>query len=268
MKLLRESADFGRLLIETRDLDPVYVALNGSGLALPVLERWCVAYWLYYSSGVASVAATFEGQAFWAHLLGIVSRAPRGMERRHFRGVQAVDAMVWLGKHFDGPEAFVAWLFAPHPEGKDLDLGTVRARAKVIPMFGPWISWKLADMGERCLGRPVSFDNGEIGIYKDPRQGAALVDNGDWKSSISDDNVRKVTVALIELLGDLRAPPQDDRPLNAQEIETVLCKFKANRKGFYPLGKDSRDVAESLEKAGGVAPALLTALRARCSEAR
>lgn len=263
---LGPALDFGRRLVTTHDLDPVYDALVGAPLTADTAARWCVAYWLYYHAGVASRAAERTGRDFWAYLLGIVATAPRGVERRHFRGAKAVDALVWIGERFAGPEALVDWLFGPWA-GAGPDFVAVRARATALPMFGPWIAWKLADMGERCLGRPVAFADDALGIYRDPRQGAALVATGDWRAAVDDATVRRVVAALRAGLDDLRAPPHGDRAPNVQEVETVLCKYKSHVKGHYPLGKDSRDVAEALHGYGPVADLLLAALRARCSEA-
>lgn len=266
LALLREAAAFGRDLIRTEDLDPIYSALVGSGLPLPVRERWCVAYWLFYHAGVACLASEEPGMDVWSLLLRNVGSWPRGTERRHFRGEAAVDALLYLQQR-GTPERIVRWLLGPPLSG--VPFATVSGRAKTLPQFGPWIAWKLADMGERCLERSVSFSSDTMGLYRDPRQGAALVATGDHKAEVSDETVARVVKALeLELAGCL-APPLGDRPVNVQEVETVCCKYKAQTRGHYHVGKDSKDVREALEwaveKGSRTAPLLLDGLLRRCS---
>jgi hypothetical protein len=51
---------------------------------------------------------------------------------------------------------------------------------------------------------------------------------------------------LIKELGDLRAPPRYERPINIQEVETILCKWKSHLSGHYELGKDIIEVRHGL----------------------
>jgi len=44
-----------------------------------------------------------------------------------------------------------------------------------------------------------------------------------------------------------KAPPWFDRPLNIQEAETILCKYKSHTHGHYPVGKDVAAVKKALE---------------------
>ena len=100
---------FGQRLIETGDLDPVYIALHGANLQEPQLCRWLTAYLMFYHVGAASWLSERTGDDFWKWVRiaaennssalvpapGIM-RWPRSSERRHFRGdkcVAAVDAM-------------------------------------------------------------------------------------------------------------------------------------------------------------------------------
>src|SRR6188768_3254002 len=113
---------FGRQLIETQDLDPLYVALYQGKvdglLTEDQLKRWVFAYWCFYHAGFASYASERSGPAYW----GVMERAavnitkppvgerwPRAAERRHFRGQKAIDSVRWfaLGEH---PEWWVTRL--------------------------------------------------------------------------------------------------------------------------------------------------------------
>ena len=55
---------------------------------------------------------------------------------------------------------------------------------------------------------------------------------------------------------DLLAPPFYDRPVNIQEVETVLCKFKAHYKHHYPMGNDSYHIRQALVGWGDLAQEL------------
>ena len=49
--------DFGAQLLETKDLDPVYVMLHEADLGKPTLYRWLIAYWAFYHCGTAAWAS-------------------------------------------------------------------------------------------------------------------------------------------------------------------------------------------------------------------
>jgi hypothetical protein len=60
---------------------------------------------------------------------------------------------------------------------------------------------------------------------------------------------------------NLLAPPFQDRPINIQEVETVLCKYKAHCYGFYPYGNDTVHVAKALDGWGDLAQSMLSVLK-------
>lgn len=47
---------------------------------------------------------------------------------------------------------------------------------------------------------------------------------------------------------DGQAPPRFDRPLNVQEAETVLCKWKSYSGGHYEIGEDVAACREGLSR--------------------
>lgn len=121
--------------------------------------------------------------------------------------------------------------------------------------FGPWIAFKIADMSERVLRRGTSFDDCELGIYKDPRQGLALVRHGDWQAPITAEEVRETVAKAVAQFrrNRLRAPPYNDRLVNVQEVETIACKYKSYVKGHYYVGKDISEVRHALQGWGDLA---------------
>lgn len=267
---------FGTSLLKSGDLDPVYLAVNGAIKDAATKRRLCLAYLCFYSLGFAAWCSEKKGVAFWdamkvaaentkpcpQHISG---RWPRAAERRHFRGAQATDAVAELSFRYKKPEEFCEYVFAGLPTFQ-----TVSERTKEHRGFGDWVSFKTADLGERVLGYPVDFSNCELGIYKDPRQGAALaraqmlgetaagsIARKAWEDDISDEQLRETLAYYIKAYRKFKAPPLYDRPVNVQEIETCWCKGKSYSKGHYWVGKDIHEISEGLKGWGATATQLL-----------
>lgn len=126
---------FGRLLIETNDLDPIYVMLHEANLSRDTLKAWCLAYSCFYHAGVASKCAE-DPDKFWENLRkGHDEMWPRGSERRHFRGHTSEHVTTWLGQEYATPVDAVNFLVGPKGERKFTDIST---RVRSWKYFGPW----------------------------------------------------------------------------------------------------------------------------------
>lgn len=299
--------EFGTKLIDTLDLDPVYVALEG--ITDPAQKaRACVAYWFYYHLGVAAKLSEAPGPDFWKAVEGVLETAPRGTERRHFRGLKASVAVRLLRARFlkKGVQPLIESLTAPEtappcgskaqeavsapqargkvppppsnaalrlrregragPDVRDrtpLTFGTVRERVLELPMFGPWIAFKVGDMLERVLKTPVDFqDCNLLEFYVEPREGAELAAKL-WKLSTPQKALDRITRHFREK-EPTWAPPSNNRMVNIQEIETILCKWKAYLNGHYEIGKDTLEVVHGLHSyPSATGEKLLQALEAR-----
>lgn len=240
---------FGRVLISSRDLDPIYVMLHRADLDPDTLKRWMLAYWCYYSAGVASFIA--ESPDFWNSMWRAHNEKwPRGAERRHFRGEVSLKALSCLRSTEATPEQIV-----DHMTGAP-DLAGIINRVQEFSGFGPWIAWKIADMAERVLHLPVDFSQANLGMYRDPVMGAALVLTGDEHYPITPDELQGVVDNMTHEFSNYSAPPYYDRPINVQEIETCLCKYKSYRHGHYPPGKDTKEVYHAMKGWGPLASRL------------
>jgi hypothetical protein len=240
---------FGRELILSEDLDPVYVMLANANIDDNILKRILLAYFCYYSCGVAARIA--ESKDFYAAMWqGIEERWPRGMERRYFWGKQAENTIAGL-QAWGEPEAIVDYMTI-HKTFQDAS-----DAVQEFTGFGPWLGWKIVDCAERILAIPVDFSESTLGIYKDPVQGAAFVRFGDWRHPITEDELDEEVERQVVEFRDLLAPPFYDRPINIQEVETNLCKFKAHYKHAYPMGNDTFHVREGLIGWGDLAQELL-----------
>lgn len=253
--------EFGAKLLETGDLDPLYIALDRSPSMKAdraMLHRWLFAYWCCYNAGASSFIAEADGDQFWTRMLTMArndapaptgGRWPRGHERRHFRGEKAWMAIESYATRFPIPEGIVHWFsggVAPIP------YRTLRDRVTTLPQFGPWIAFKVADMLERVAGVPVSFEHADGMMFDQPYKSALSVFANDWKMATTDSNdaiVRFVAGKLLDKFSiGWTAPPRHDRAVNIQEVETILCKWKSHNTGHYPVGIDSEELRAGLEE--------------------
>ena len=248
---------FGADLINTFDLDPIYPMAAMSIGDERVMKRFLLAYWCYYDAGVSAYVAEQPSKDFYRIMLHGLGTWPRGMERRHFRGEQAARALDGL-LAYGGPEKVVDAM-TQHRTFQ----GISRA-VQAFTGFGPWISWKIADMAERVLQYPIKFNDANLGIYKDPRQGAAFILTGDKTYKIADEQLDDVVKFMLVDFQHFKAPPYNDRPVNVQEIETILCKYKAHCYGHYPMGNDSYHVEKSLNGWGDLSVQMLKNVKCCC----
>lgn len=255
---------FGRHLLLSGDLDPIYVALSRLDLGREQLCRWLVAYWCYYHAGVASFLSEFSGREFWSYMACAArnqedqptpfgARWPRGHERRHFRGANGVNSVEDLSRRYATAEDMVNYVTGlREPDSVALPFGAVTARAQAHVGFGPWIGFKIADMLDRVLGIPVDFSTDDVFMFKDPEQAALKLWNqrlGYPDTARPKDKavaIKTVVDYLKQEFHSFRAPPALDRPVGLQEVETVLCKWKSHMNGHYPLWNDVHEIGEGL----------------------
>ena len=240
---------FGRQLIETRDLDPVYVLLHEVEWPHIKLCNYLMAYFCFYHMGTAAWitdATEFHGHdSYWIRMKQAAASKdyPRSSERRHFRGQAAIDAVNAL----DGvpPKLIISRLTEA---GNDLQ--SVMNKAKQLRNFGPWIAFKMADITERLGLLPIEFQPSDVfAMFKAPREGAAMMAEVELgtKALGSEENCCTWAYTMLRRkLGTLKAPPRYERRINIQEIETILCKWKSHMNGHYFVGKDIQEIRHGL----------------------
>jgi hypothetical protein len=252
-----EIADFGRQLIETQDLDPVYTMLHAGQLPPDQLKRWLFAYSFSYSAGVVSWLSERADNDFWVQATKFAAntepspidgRWPRGRERRHFRGEKCVKAMNHMRDRFGQPEAVIDYITAAEPR----TCPNVMARVQELPIYGPWIGFKMADLTDRVLGLPVEFTMPDVTFFDSPRKAAKQ-----WAEKYAPGATTGVQEAcdyIAAHLGEMLAPPRFERKINLAEIETVLCKWGSHMNWHYPIGIDTVELKEALHPWAGVSP--------------
>lgn len=233
---------FGKQLLETNDLDPTYVVLHEAKLDKLTLHHFLLAYWCFYHFGTASWIV--DQPSYWTAMRTAAASKdwPRSSERRHFRGEQARKSVEWLTSQ--GVERLFQFTWRA-----DLTVARVMSIVQEWVGFGPWIAFKVADMIERLGICPVTFDNAAMFLFDSPREGAELLlkhegNEGDRPASIGDWAVDRV----LNRLGETKAPPRHERTVNAQEAETILCKWKSYMNGHYHVGEDIAAVKAGLMK--------------------
>lgn len=250
--------DFGKFLLLSKDLDPVYVMLHeATELDQDQLFRWLVAYWSFYHCGVACYMSEFKGEEFWKVFFKAVennektplgTRWPRGSERRYYRGKQGYDSAVELKNLYgNSPEAMVEKILTG-----DMDYQSVANRVKEHRGFGDWIAFKVADMVDRVLAKPVNFTEADVFMFKEPKKSAIML----WKANnpelaegkLNEDVIIKGVVAYLkDYFKEYSAPPLADRKVDLQEVETILCKWKSHINGHYPFYNDIDEIREGLQ---------------------
>jgi hypothetical protein len=256
--------EFGRRLLETNDLDPIYVALCGllkgaKDKDRDWVKRWLVAYWCYYHAGVACHMADRKASAFWDIMMTaaenqvqtpVGGRWPRGHERRHFRGEQGTDAIAELAMKYSQPEKLVDYVMGTGGHFTD-----VAQRVKEHRGFGPWMAFKVADMAERVFKISVDFSESHVFMFTDPTKAALMLwrkrkklpDTARPKDKKTEGEIiHGVVEYLLMTFRGWKAPPDDHRPLGLQEIETILCKWKSHMNGHYPIYNDIDEIREGL----------------------
>lgn len=275
---------FGAHLLESQDLDPIYVALHHCrtvyGWPEEQIAKWLVAYWCFYDSGVACWLAEDDVE-FWEWMrIAAANERPsptgerwtRGQERRHFRGGASVIAVQRLQASYARPLDLINLL-----KRLPTDVGSIMDAVKGLYLFGDWIAFKVADMLEACLGHHIDFDQGHVFMFEQPREAALML----WRQRMKipdgarpkdeDQVILAVVNSLLNTFSHFKAPPRYDRPIALQEIETILCKWKSHMSGHYPLWNDIDKIRRSLDKwidHSELAAAFLIALPSREKQRR
>jgi len=247
--------DWGKQLLDANEADPPYDMLvsarNANVLDVDAQKRWMLGFWLFYHVGVASWLT--EQPDFWKAAF-IVARKepeavctngewPRGGYRRYFRGKGAIDALgiiSGMGK----AEDLVDWFY----DG-GMTFEEVFKRVKQLPTYGYTMSFKIADMGERVLGRPIIFRK-EMDLPEEPEKGLLIA--ADY-FKIPTEEVRDRIIAALD---GCRLPGLSGRQPNIQETETVLCEWKHLLSGKFAIGRDGPKLRSHLAPFGDLARAM------------
>lgn len=239
--------EFGAQLLRSGDLDPVYIMLRDAKLPRPLLKRWVIAYTWFYHVGVASYLC--EQPSMEQAALQELDIFPRGSERRHFRAVNARKCLDFFARRRASLQGVFGDLCQPENITRewfdiaDLSFEGILQRIQQTPQYGPWMAFKLYDIGVNVLYPPTMFNLPKpdaLKMYSEPTKGAKLVAN-------EGESVGDVVTRLLEEFKGFKNPTHPRRNITVLEVETILCKYKSHRNGHYLPGKDTHEVKEALD---------------------
>lgn len=248
--------DFGQALLDTGDMSPEYIMLYNAALPPDQLGRWLLAFLSFCHEGVASYLSDFPEPDFWDEFRrgAGTKEFPRRTERRHFRGEAAVNAVAAYRAQFKTGADFVDFCL-------DGWKGTIpvlkfQERIETLPQFGPWGSYKMAELTDRVLGVEIDFQ--QTRLFDAPREGAIKCWKA-WKEKSADEKaiLKAVSDRLSEHFKAATVPPAHDRGCGMMEIETILCKWGHHMSGSYPMGADTKGTYKCMRGWGKTADLLV-----------
>lgn len=239
--------EFGKALIKTGDLDPVYIILYEAKLGKSELYHYLLAYLAFYHMGTASWTTEQSTKAEYWQRMGEAAASkdyPRSSERRHYRGKSAIESVNWLRDRGVKP------LFGWFQKDRFYDIGEVTSYVETWKGFGKWAAFKTADILERLGIVQIDFGDGSDGsIYESPKEGAEDL----WAIEMfpvegANRVVPWAIEKVVEDLANCKAPPRYEKFVGTAEAETVLCKYHSYLRGKYHIGEDIEACYKALSK--------------------
>jgi len=226
--------EFSKQLIETEDLDPVYVAMYKANLTRAEVSRFIIGWMCFYHTGIACMLA--KAPRFFdmmCHITRGGKEYPRGSQRVHHRGPPAIASTEFLQENFKSAEELLSWCISDGLAAK-----VVFNKVCELVGFGPCFAWRIPDIQEAIGLEPVQFVDRDVDLfYGNPKRGAEICceEHGLGKKDV----VMKAHLYVMNHLGHMKAPPMYRRPINVQETETIFCKWKSHIVGRYEVGRDT-----------------------------
>lgn len=219
---------FARDLVMSGELDPPYVLFYN--LQMVKSAEWIdvavMHYFLFYDlEGAVKAADEVNPVDYWQYILDRLPTLKRGKARRHFRGEAAQTAICRLktGSVCHTLER----MYKPTYALLALYMGAYSGC-----QIGPYFTWKLMDIFDRCLGREVQLSlNAAVEYLPDvPRKAV--------KQFFPGKLVADALQEVVSWIDDLSAPGVPTRNCSYAEAETVLCAMYGMNKGTYKFGSD------------------------------
>lgn len=238
-------------LVTSNDLDPVYVGVNSAisngDLSAEQSRIFLTMMSLFYSieESCKVVHLGIQSNDLWDYAIDNYATLKRGTERRYFRGDQGMKCLDYLKANYKGANEFVLENYAP-------DYETLSSNLNKIPAFGPYHIWKWLDFYERVLNMPVKHEWKHIlkVMPSEPIKGARMVSEELWPTEPF--SLERVVRHMIEesIVYGVKAPPNKDRHINIQEVETALCGIYHIYKGVDWVGKDVNEKYDAVAEVG------------------
>jgi hypothetical protein len=211
---------FGNALIDSRDLDPVYNLLAWVGHDNPSVDLYWLTflYMTWYDVESATIAYARHPEPVRQVDPGL-QWIRFGTERRGLRtnGVNPMFASAW---EHDWEDAL------------DGDWTRWKTSCESIWGWGPWATWKWADLAREVLGWPIRQPDLQLATSTGPRRGLVML-----SGLTTLDEQETYASELREASG-----------WSWDVLETVLCKYHAHRLHRYEVGHDVEELRRTIDR--------------------
>ncbi|RJQ26104.1 hypothetical protein C4577_04180 [Candidatus Parcubacteria bacterium] len=242
---------YGHQLLETLDLDPVYVvyweAFKKGILSRDQLNQ-CI-WWYCYVYDTGSVCEIIESNDQYKYvkerIVEVKKKGGRkfwGNDRAKPGGSGGIKAIEGIQRLFPKSDQIINTLSGCCMSCQDIFqiIGDNRSPSK-FNSVNEWTVWKFSDMIERLDFKSGLLFNDDD-MYEEPKK---VVENlfGSFSKAIE---------YMTEEFGECLAPPRYERKCNLQEFETIWCKCKGEKL------EDRNKIRKELSDKGELAKSLLS----------
>ena len=252
-RLLPDLVRFGKGLIKSQDIDPLYPVLrdlvDGMGFEEAYWLQHLYVAWYNLPSGWRAWIDMPMPESFDPELID--PRWPTGTERRANRGGKVIahlsSTIDTIDKDFEGDivRFFTDGIFEPEDSYQPtVNWMVMNERLQGLYLNGRWAAYKQCEVLRRVMDVPLEAPDMGMQFSSGPREGLAMLYG----------EVPGQTRGVINQL-DAQARDLQERALamgleaDIEELETVLCNFKSLRKGKYYIGHDIDELQEQIDVA-------------------
>lgn len=249
--VLTDLIHFGKCLLHTEDLDPVYPLMYKwlANKNASMEERlWAIFVYMNWYSLPSTIyifdkwntySQAWNDSGFYQYIQTEGNNLPIGMERRGFRGgrlgIGMTKSMKYLGDIFLQTYIEKFLIKDPYQSRKNIEKGLQK-----IPNWGTWASFKICDLLQYVAGYKNEIKCPDMSL-----KGRTQYEAFKYILATDNKNIEDLNEAGFILAGlvDKQIPN-----ITQDILETMICKFHAICGGFYAIGQDIWDDKERLEK--------------------
>jgi hypothetical protein len=244
MTHVQAMARFGRQLVESEDVDPIYPVLRHiyaqRGLSAE-RKHWQTALYVAYYNLPSALAAFRRWENVGTHLPKDAATYPCAVERRGLRGgkvVAYINEMV--DKIFRPLGGGKYWSQKGWTDDEQENFRLFTAQVMSLNGNGRWAAFKWAELLKKVHGYPLAAPDMCLEHCSGPRDGLRMVYG--LPSSTPTEELNKYSLRLWE---ELQA--EGFEPADWEQLETVLCNYHSYAHGKYYVGHDIDEMLEATE---------------------
>lgn len=256
-KVFKDLALFGRYLVWTKDIDPIYPLAKAvfqlRGLTRAQQHWFLALYWAFYN--VSSAWAAFR--EFPEPLVDEARQKDYraweseihptcNLERRGLRGGKTHLMLIPLSVETEGD--IERWLTESWTTSRTTNFELLWERLQLLPYIGRWCAFKAADTLMNVLDYTLEFPDMRMAYCSGPRQALEELYGLDGKTRQDPAYIAQLDRLGVELKGQLAAAGLGVR---VDELETILCNFHSMMHGRYYCGHDYDELLGDLNEGIG-----------------